>query len=166
MSKILRSTTTARGVSYVKEALDTMLNDSDDAGGVALRSLLFKLSLVIPLPFIIAFRIMGFQWADGRMSGGAPVALTSLVEVFFPCVRFQLSSSCALASQNCVSASPSGTCLLSSWVWPTARPRSSRSRGQVCGCHSRDGDCAVRPPVDRCVQRQFRQAMPIFDRGA
>ena len=84
MSQILRSTTTARGVSYVKEALDTMLNDSDDAGGVALRSLLFKLSLVIPLPFIIAFRIMGFQWADGSMSGGAPVALTSLVgSVFF-----------------------------------------------------------------------------------
>ena len=86
MSTFLRSTTTARGVSYAKETLDTMLNDGDDAGGAALRSLLLKLSLVIPLPFIIAFRIMGFQWADDKMSGGAPAALTSLVgSVFSTC---------------------------------------------------------------------------------
>ena len=61
MSQNLRSTTTARGVSYVKEALYTMLYGGDDAGGVALRSLLSKLSLVIPLPFVVAFRILLIQ---------------------------------------------------------------------------------------------------------
>lgn len=74
------------GLARVKDVADTMIDDSVSGGGGALRSLLFKLVVVSPLPFLISFRIVGFQWAEDSMSGSAPAALTSLVgSVFSVC---------------------------------------------------------------------------------
>ena len=72
-----------RGVTYVKGVADRMIDDAVGDGDGALRSLLFKIALVTPLPLAFSFRIIGFKWAEDNMSGGAPAAFTVLLGILF-----------------------------------------------------------------------------------
>ena len=72
-----------RGVTYVKGVADQMINDAVGDGDGALRSLLFRIALVTPLPLVSSFRIIGFKWAEDNMSGGAPAAFTVLLGILF-----------------------------------------------------------------------------------
>ena len=90
MEALTEPTNTSAKMTRLKGIADAMINDGVDSDGGALRSLLLKLALVAPTPFVVSFRIVGFQWADEQMSGGAPATLTSLVGSAFSLVSLPI----------------------------------------------------------------------------
>ena len=116
-----------RGVTYVKGVADRMIDDAVGDGDGALRSLLFKIALVTPLPLVFSYRIIGFKWAEDNMSGGS-LQLSPFCWAFSsPFVRSRLSSFWGMASRNCESVSRYGMAGSSSQVCATAWPSSSSS---------------------------------------